>query len=102
VTSQSSAHARFRRALLTKNLTIIDTAAAELGRLDLDDALPVLIVIAEKRDRRFDRAAARYAARVTLERRLGPSEAHRVLTLAECLPEAPDTIANILRPLCSQ
>jgi hypothetical protein len=37
VTSQGSAHARFRRALLTKNLTIIDAAAAELGRLDLDE-----------------------------------------------------------------
>jgi hypothetical protein len=102
VTSQGSAHARFRRALLTKNLTIIDAAAAELGRLDLDDALRVLMVMAEKRDPRFDRAAARFAARVTLERGLGPSEAHRVLTLAECLPEAPDAMANVLRRLCAQ
>ena len=63
VTRQGSAHARFRRALLTKNLTIIDAAAAELGRLDLDDALRVLVVMAEKRDPRFARAAARFAAR---------------------------------------
>jgi hypothetical protein len=39
---------------------------------------------------------------VTLERGLGPSEAHRVLTLAECLPEAPDAMANVLRRLCAQ
>jgi hypothetical protein len=35
---------------LTKSLTIIDAAAAELGRLDLEGALRVLIVMAEKRD----------------------------------------------------
>jgi len=33
VTSQGHAHARLRRALLTKNLTIIEAAAAEAGHL---------------------------------------------------------------------
>jgi hypothetical protein len=101
MTSQGNPHARFRRALLTKNMTIIDAAAAELGRLGLEDALRMLVVMAEKGDPRFPEAAARFAARVTLERRLSPSEAHRVLGLAESLPAGPDAVAMILRPLCS-
>jgi hypothetical protein len=101
MTAQGSPHARFRRALLTKNMTIIDAAAAELGRLGLEDALRMLVVMAEKGDPRFPAAAARFAARVTLERRLSPSESHRVLGLAESLPASPDAVAMILRPLCS-
>jgi hypothetical protein len=56
--------------------------------------------MAEKQDPRFPRAAARFAARVTTERRLEPPEAHRVLALAEALPEAPDAIGVMLRPYC--
>lgn len=100
MTSQGSAYGRFRRALLTKNLTIIDAAAAELGRLELTDALRVLVVVGEKRDPRFAKAAARFAARVTLERKLGPSESHRVLALAESLPDAPEGLAELLRRFC--
>lgn len=99
MTSQGSAHARFRRALLTKNALLID-AAAELGHLTLDDAPRVLVVMAEKRDLRFERAAARFAARVTLERKLGPAESHRVLALAASLPESPDTVSLLLRSMC--
>jgi hypothetical protein len=81
VTSQGHAQARFRRAVLTKNMTIIEAAVADLGRLRLEDALAVLVVMAEKHDPRFERAAARFAARVIIERRLGPAEGHRVLAL---------------------
>lgn len=101
VTSQGSPYTRFRHALLTKNMTIIDAAAAELGRLELDDALRVLVVMAEKHDPRFGRAAARFAARVTLERRLGRADAYRVLALAESLPQAPEVVAQVLRPFTS-
>ncbi len=61
VTSQGHAHNRFRRALLTKNVTLIDAAARELGHVALDDALRILVVLAEHRDPRFERAAARFA-----------------------------------------
>jgi hypothetical protein len=40
-------------------MLLIDAAAAELGRLTLEDALRVLAVMAEKRDARFAKAAAR-------------------------------------------
>ena len=96
VTSQGSPHARFRRALLTKNVRIIDAAAAELGHVALDDALRVLVVLAERRDARFERAAARFAARVVLERRLAVAEGHQVLALAQALPLAPEAVALLL------
>jgi len=92
-----SAHARFRRALLTGNVTIIDAAVRELPTISLDDALRVLVVLAEKGDPRYERAAARFAARVTLERRLRPAEAYQVLALAQSLPESPEAVTSLLR-----
>jgi hypothetical protein len=100
VTSQGHAHARFRRALLTKNLKLIEAASRELQHVGLDDALRVLVVFAERRDARYERAATRFAARVMLERRLGLAEARYVLALAEALPRSPDAVALLLRPYC--
>jgi hypothetical protein len=100
VTSSGSPHARFRRAVLTGNLAIIDAAARELPTIGLKDALDVLRVMAIKRDDRFERAAARFAARVTLERALSPADAHRVLGLATSLPEAPQAVCELLRGYC--
>jgi hypothetical protein len=75
---------------------------ARIGRLHvgLDDALRVLVVFAERRDARYERAATRFAARVMLKRRLGLAEARYVLALAEALPRAPDAIALLLHPCC--
>jgi hypothetical protein len=70
------------------------------ARVGLDDALRVLVVFAERRDARYERAAARFAARVMLERRLGLAEARYVLALAEALPRSPDAVALLLRPCC--
>ena len=61
VTSQGHAHARFRRALLTKNVKLIEAASRELQHVGLDDALRVLVVFAERGDARYERAAARFA-----------------------------------------
>jgi hypothetical protein len=100
VTSQGAPYARFRRALLTKNLLLIDAAASELGSVGLDDALRILVVMAEKHDQRFERAAARWAARVTAEQRLDLVASRRVLGLVEVLPDAPDAVAVRLRAVC--
>jgi hypothetical protein len=48
VTSQGHAYARFRRALLTNNVRLIDAAARELTQVSLEDALRILVVLAEK------------------------------------------------------
>jgi hypothetical protein len=101
VTSQGSPYARFRRALLTKNPGIILQAAAELERVSLEDALKILVVLAEKRHDRFGHAAARFAAPVTVERTLDLAEARYVLALVEALPRSPDAVALLLRAYCA-
>jgi hypothetical protein len=100
VTSQGHAYSRFHRALLTKNVTLIDSAARELQHVGLDDALRILVVLAERGDQRFGHAAARFAARVTTEQRLSLAEARYVLALAEALPRSPDAIALLLQGYC--
>jgi hypothetical protein len=90
----------FRAALETKNVNLISKRARALAELTLSDALDIIVVLAETKDPRFDRAAARFAARVTVERGLTPSEAHRVLGLAESLREAPRSLRGVLRGYC--
>jgi hypothetical protein len=97
VTSDGSAYSRFRRALLTGNMSLVNAAARELPHVALDDALRILRVMAAKQDPRFDRAAARVAARAIHELGLGLAEARYVLALVEALAGSPDTIGEVLR-----
>jgi hypothetical protein len=62
VTSEGHTYARFRCALVTKNVHLIDAAARELARVSLKDALRIVVVLAEKRDERFERPAAPLSA----------------------------------------
>jgi hypothetical protein len=93
--------ARLSHALLTKDVAQIDAVARTLTDITLDEALRILMVLAQQRDPRFPRAAARFAARVVIERRLAPAEAHRVLVLAEMIGEAPDAVRTMLRRYCA-
>ena len=99
---KGSSYANFRRALLGGNMQIIESAAAELEVVQLEDALRILVVMARAADPRFERAAAKWVARVTAERRLDLADSRRLIALAECLPEAPDAIEPVLRRLCAQ
>jgi hypothetical protein len=65
--------------------------------VQLEDALRILAVLAEKRDERFERAAARFAARMVLERGLGAADGHRVLALAQTMPDSPEAVTELLR-----
>jgi hypothetical protein len=100
VSSAPDAYARFRHALLTKNVIVVYAAARDVGHLSLEDALRLLVLLAEKRDERFERAAARFAARVTTERQLDLAESRYVLALTEALRRSPDAVALLLRPYC--
>ena len=69
MTSQGSPYSRFQRGLAasqrTGNASIAWTAALELDRIDLQDALAlVLLVVGEPR---YPRAAARWLGRVCTE-----------------------------------
>ena len=86
MSAQGSPHARFRRALLTGNPTIVAAAAAELGALSLSDALGVCLVFAPHDRARFERAAVRWHARYCLEQRPAADEAQLAAAALRALP----------------
>jgi hypothetical protein len=67
VTSQGSAHARFRRALATGNPLLVRAAAAELDAISLADALSICLVLLGSEPARYGRAAVRFHARLVLD-----------------------------------
>lgn len=67
VPDSGSPYARFRRALSTGNLHLVHATAAELPHVDLQDALRICLLMSEKDDERFERAAVRWLARASLE-----------------------------------
>jgi len=97
VTSDGHPYSRFRRALVTKNLAIIQAAAAELPTLALDDALEILWLMAHKRDPRFERAAVRWVGRLLLETPTTLRDARFALVLVERLPEGKEALARLSR-----
>jgi hypothetical protein len=101
VTSHGSALARFRRAVASGNATVALAVAAELPRLDLADALALVLVLTADPGR-FDRAAARWVARYVLEtREVGADEAQLALAALRALrgPER-EVGARALAGLC--
>jgi hypothetical protein len=80
-------------------MLMIESAARELPKIGLPDALAILEAFAAADDPRYGRAAARFAARLTRERDLGLAEARYVLALAEALPSAPG-VAEALHRYC--
>lgn len=97
---KGSSYANFRRALLGGNLTIITAAAAELDEIGLEDALRILVVMARANDPRYERAGAKWAARLTAEKRLDLTQSRQAISLVEVLPDAPEAVEPVLRRLC--
>ena len=64
---KGSPHARFRRAIETGNPTRVLAAAAELGRVELADALAICLVLLDGGSARYDRAGTRWLGRYCLE-----------------------------------
>jgi HEAT repeat protein len=63
---QGSPYANFRGSLETRRLSIVLAAAAELAQIGLEDAREILALMAQERDPRFDRAAARWVGRLLM------------------------------------
>src|SRR3954468_3259168 len=100
VSIKGSPYGHFRRALEIGKLPMVLAAAAELPRLQLDDALEVLALMAEQSPpERYQAAAARWCGRLALER--GASLAQLRLAVAACdlLPGHPAG-RRALRALC--
>lgn len=97
---KGSPYARFRRALELGDLAVVHLAAAELPRIDLDDALTICGLMARAHDRAFERAAVRWTARLCLEHRgAGIAEARIALALFDTMPADPDGATAALERL---
>ena len=89
MTSQGSAITRFDRAVQTGNPNIVIAAAHELPRpVLLRDALRVLLVLAAAAPDRYPPAAARFGARLVVERKLSVAEAQLAFAALQTLSDA--------------
>ena len=86
MTAQGRPHARFMRALASRNPTLVVAAAAELERLSLADALAVTLVFLPADPGRFERASVRWHARWCLETSPRADEAGLALAALRALP----------------
>lgn len=90
---------QFRQAINGRNIALADRAA-RLEPLTLDQALEYVILLAEKCDDRYERAAARFVARLAVEKRLSLAQHGRAVALMDTLPTDPDGARAALLPLC--
>jgi hypothetical protein len=97
VSIKGSPYARFRRSLETRKLPIVLAAAAELPRLEVDDALEVLVLMAREHHPALERAAVRWVGRLLAERPLNLADARFALALVERLPEGVEALRRLAR-----
>jgi hypothetical protein len=83
--------------LQTGNLQIVEAAVTDLRRVGLDDALAILVLLAEAGDPRFDRAAARWVGRLLTETPAGLRDARFAIALVERLPAGRDALHGLAR-----
>jgi hypothetical protein len=103
MTSEGSPYARFQRALRIGRLPLVRAAAAELPRVDLDDALAICLLIEDQDAERYERAVVRWLARLSLEVPTVRIEDLRAGLLAfEALPENPHGARLALADLCAR
>ena len=67
MTPAGSAYAAFQRALRSRNLTLALAEARDLPRVDLADALALLLLIRDSSPERYTRAAGRWLGRYCAE-----------------------------------
>jgi hypothetical protein len=68
VTAQGSPLTRYRRAVELRSLLLAELAAREMSHVPLRDALGLLALYAAAGDTKYERASARWLARLTLEK----------------------------------
>ena len=87
MTSDGSPYARFQHALRIGRLSMVRAAAAELPRIDLDDALAICLLIEDQDAERYERAAVRWHVRFVYEsKNVGMRESQAVLALLAAIP----------------
>ena len=91
-----------RRALESGNLASAISEAADLPALNLSDALAIVLLMAEHEHPSFDRAAAKWVARLGVERRTGLDELCVVLDAMRLLPYHPLHARSCLAEVCAR
>jgi hypothetical protein len=91
-----------RSALARGDLAGVRAAAADLPSVDLTDALRICILMAQQGDRRYERAAVRWLARLCLERRPTLDDLRAGLIALEALPLNPVGARHELVGLCGR
>jgi hypothetical protein len=88
MTSDGSAVTRLQRALANPQASAaqIRAIAAELPTVGLEDALAILLALIDREPQTFPRAAARWGARFTVERRASLTDAQLALASLAVLP----------------
>jgi hypothetical protein len=101
VSIKGGSYQRFLRALDVGNPTLVRAAAAELPQVGLEDALAICLVLLDRDPRAFPTAAARWHARLCLERRLTLEEAAlATAALGGLSGERPQAAVAALSHLC--
>jgi hypothetical protein len=79
---------RLQRAVINDHTTAaqIRAIASELPTIGLEDALAILLALLDREPQTFSRGAARWSARLTLERKLTLTDAQLVLAAMAVLP----------------
>lgn len=90
MTSDGSAVTRLQRALANPRTSAaqIRAVASELPTVCLEDALAILLALLDREPQSFSRTAARWGARLTIERRLPLADAQLTLASLAVLPGA--------------
>ncbi len=87
MTSQGSPYSRFQRALRTNNSLLVRSAAAELGKVQLEDALAVCLVFLASEPDAYAPAATRWHARFVLERGASAPDAQLALAALHAMED---------------
>ena len=99
VSTKGGSYTGFKRALETGNLTIVRAAAAELPRINLDDALRICALYRSD-PARYEAAVIRWVGRLCLERTdTTIADLRLALAAFERLPEEPERAEAELRRL---
>ncbi len=91
----------FERAARARDLAGALVEADALRPLGLPYALALVVLMGETRDARFDRAAVRWVARLTLERStVGVADVRAAVAALEALADEPRAAREALTALC--
>ena len=98
MTSQGSPYARFKRALTANSPATAWAAAFELPRIELDDALRLVLVL--RGDAKYDPAAVRFLARLLVEAQVTLTQAQLAARALGAQPD--DEQLRALAAICEQ